>query len=142
MNDPIASTYTEVSADDRDVALFITQHLDSVNLYKLPVKMWAAREGDTIIAVMMLKTDPYPSLDLIVANPKSRPFMRIFKLLRVAEAWLRAQHVPMIALSIKTTRVHFQSLVRRLGYKEIGTELDEHGTVVETIFGRALEPSV
>lgn len=132
------TTYTEVIAADRDVAAFIASHLDSVNILKLPLKMWVARQDNAIVAVMMLKVDPYPSLDLILANPKSRPFMRVLRLWQMAEKWLREHGVPIICASIHNSLQHYQSLVRRFGFEQIGEEVDTAGNAVETVYARRL----
>jgi len=130
--------YAEVTDTDTDVATFITQHLDSVNLYHLPIKMWVARHDGTIIALLMLKTDPYVSIDLIVADPDSRPFMRILRLWQIAEVWLIEHNVPIVATSIHNSRAHFQDLVKRAGFEVVGSEADNDGKIVETIFAKAL----
>lgn len=134
----MTTTYTAVTANEADVAAFLAYHLDTINIWSLPAKLWAARQDGMLVAVLMLKTRPYLSLDLVVANPATRPFMRIMKLYLLAETWLRANNVPMVSVSILNTNAHFQSLARRLGYQKIGEESDANGNVVETIYGKPL----
>lgn len=135
-----STAYAEVLGTDTDVAAFVAAHPYDLNLYRLPVKMWVARQGGShnIVAVLMLKVDPYVSVDLIVAEPKTRPFMRIVKLWRMAEAWLKERNVPICCVSIHNSQVHFQSLVRRLGFEKIGDEENIYGQPVETIFAKSL----
>ncbi len=134
------TVYSEVSADDRDVAAFVVQHLQLLDLTHLPVKMWVARLGSRIEAVLMLTTHPFPSLDMVVANKKARPFMRIMRLWLLAEEWLNSVGVPIIAISINNTDSHFQSLARRFGFEKIGTVTDNKtGYETETLFGKKLK---
>jgi hypothetical protein len=98
--------------------------------------MWVAKDETGIVALLMLKTVPYLSLDMIVAHPDSRPFMRIIKLWRMAEAWLKAQKVPMVAVSVFNTLQHYQSILRRMGFEKIGEEADDDGNAIETIYGK------
>ena len=133
------STYSEVSAEDRDVAAFMVAHLNDMSIWRLPVCMWVARDGEgNIVAVLALNCVTYPTLDLTLADPSARPFMRILKLWHMAEAWLQARGVPLIACSIRDSQAHFQSLVRRYGFVKIGVEKDHDGNQVETIFGKQL----
>ena len=135
------TTYTEVGPDDRETLAFLCEHaIGNVNLYHLPVKMWVAKDSTGIVALLMLNTIPYLSLDLITAHPETRPFMRIIKLWRMAESWLKAQNAPMVAVSIHNTLQHYQMLLRRLGFVKIGEESDKDGNVVETIYGKTLKP--
>jgi hypothetical protein len=132
------STYSEVTASDRDVALFLAASPHAVNFYALPVKAWVARENGRMVAILMLKTQPYLSLDLVRVDEASRPFMRILKLYRMAEAWLKERKVPIVAVAIRDDSRHFQSLVRRFGFVPIGASQDDDGNQVETIFGKVL----
>ena len=135
------TTYTDVTADDQETLAFLCAHaIGNVNLYHLPVKMWVAKDETGIVALLMLKTVPYLSLDLIVAHPETRPFMRILRLWQTAEKWLKAQNVPMVATSVFNTLQHYQSLLRRMGWVKIGEELDDNGTAVETIYGKTFQP--
>jgi len=128
--------YTEVTPDDSDVFAFLCLHVGSINLLHLPIKMWVARQDDKIIALLMLKTVPYTSLDLIVADPTARPFMRIIKLWRIAEAWLKSHNVPIICISIRDDSAHFQSLIRRLGFTVIAAYGKQDDCADETIFAK------
>jgi hypothetical protein len=132
------TTYTEATVDDRDVAAFLAAHPYDLNLFELPCKLWVARDGATIVAVLMLKTTPYVALDLIRNEAISRPFMRVWKLWKVAEAWLRANKVPIICASIPDHLTHYQSLVARAGFEIIGVHPNSEGIPVETIFAKAL----
>jgi hypothetical protein len=133
--------YFEARAADTDVAIFVASHVDQINIWALPHKIWAAREDGKIVALLTLSTFPYVAIDLIVGDPSTRPFMRILRLWRVAEQWLSEHKVPVVCAPIKEHMLHFQSLVRRLGFIPGGEEIDEDGTVLETIFMKKITPS-
>ena len=128
--------YAEAGASDVDIALYIAKNPQCVNVLCLPVKIWAARQNNELVALLLLKTVPYISLDLYIVRPETRPFMRMFKLLRTAETWLQHCNVPMVCIAIHNSNRHFQALVRRLGYTEIGNELDENGIENTTIYAK------
>lgn len=134
----MATTYCEVGNDDMDAAAFIAAHPYELNLFNLPVKAWVAREDGNIVAVLMLRKPAH--LDAIVADPDARPFMRLLKLYRIAEAWLKAAGVPIICVEINDTRRHFQSLMKRIGFEKIGANDNVFGVPVETVFAKTLIP--
>lgn len=128
------TTYHEVTADDRDVAAFIASRPLSINLLSLPAKMWVARYGPRIVAVMMLNTTPYLSIDVEQADRSTRSFVRLYKLYRLVETWLRIHEIPAVCITVTNTDAHFQSIVRRLGYVKAGVEVDDNGNEIETVF--------
>jgi hypothetical protein len=136
--------YAEVTGEDRDVAAFVAAHSQDINLFRLPVKMWVAREDDDetackeIVAVLMLSTYPYLCLDLIVRKPETRPFMRIMRLWLMAEDWLKFIGAPAVAVSILDTNPYYQCIIRRLGFEPSGVEYDANGNAVETVFVKQL----
>jgi hypothetical protein len=133
--------YFEVRPQDTDVGAFLASHVNQINIWALPSKIWAAREDGKIVALLTLTTFPYVAIDLIIGDPASRPFMRILRLWRVAEQWLSEQRVPAVCAPIKEYMLHFQTLVKRLGFVPGGEELDEDGNVIETIFIKKITPS-
>jgi hypothetical protein len=140
----MATEYSEVTPMDRDVAAFVAARPWALNLWKLPVKMWVARENNEetkcneIVAVLMLNTHPYLALDLVAANPAARPFMRIMRLWLMAEDWLKMIGAPIVCVTINDTNAHYQSIIRRLGFEKSGIETDKNGNQVETIFTKQL----
>jgi hypothetical protein len=140
----VATEYSEVTPKDRDVAAFVAARPWELNLWKLPAKMWVARENNEntkcneIIAVLMLNTHPYLAIDLIVANKPARPFMRIMRLYLMAEDWLKMINAPIVCIAIRDTDAHFQSIVRRLGFVKEGIEVDKNGNQIETVFAKRL----
>lgn len=130
------TTYSDVTAMDTDVAAFIVEHRYAINLLAMPLKMWVARQGGRVVGVLLLNPTPYLALDLVLADRTQRPFMRIIKLWRLAERWLVANNVPIVCVSIHDQQAHFQSLVRRLGFVEVGEEPNLYGERVETIFAK------
>ena len=132
------TTYHEVTADDRDVAAFIASRPLSINLLALPAKMWVARYGPRIVAVMMLNTAPYLSIDVEQADRSTRSFVRLYKLYQMVEAWLRIHEIPAVCITITNTDAHFQSIIRRLGYVKAGVEVDDNGNEIETVFMKTL----
>ena len=128
--------YAEAGASDVDIALYIANNPQCVNVLCLPVKIWAARQNSELVALLLLKTAPYISLDLFVVRPETHPFMRMFKLLHKAEEWLQNHAVPMVCIAIHNSNRHFQALVRRLGYAECGNEIDENGIENTTIYAK------
>ncbi len=132
------TVYSAVSGADVDVAAFMAARVNDMNVWKLPLQMWVARDASGIVAVLALNCIDFPTLDLTLADPTTRPFMRILKLWHLAEAWLVERGVPLIACSIRDSQAHFQSLVRRYGFVKIGVEYDDDGNQVETILGKQL----
>jgi hypothetical protein len=132
------TVYAEVTPTDTDVAVFLCDHLADINVWNLPVKMWVARQDGAIVALMMLHSRPAVYLDLILAHPEQRPFMRILRLWQMAQRWLDALGVPLVCVTIRNELVHYQSLVRRVGFEPVGVQCDANGTEVETIYGRRL----
>lgn len=132
----VRTRYAEVGGEDHDVAAFVAAHPLSINLRALPVKMWVAREGTTIVAVLMLNTHPYICLDLVLADPTARPFMRILRLWIMAEDWLKQQGVPIVCVTIHNSLMHYQSIIRRLGFEQVGVEPNGLDPPVETIFAK------
>jgi hypothetical protein len=129
------TTYAEVGPEDHDVAVFLVQHLQFINIWRLPLKAWVAREDGRIVAVMTFDNITYPAIHVIVADPDSRPFMRIAKLWLMAYQWFKDIQVPLICAPVFNHLHHFQSLVRRLGFRKIGVETNDAGVEVETIYG-------
>jgi hypothetical protein len=140
----MATEYSEVTPKDRDVAAFVAARPWELNLWKLPAKLWVARENNEethcneIIAVLMLNTHPYLAIDLIVADKVKRPFMRIMRLYLMAEDWLKMIGAKIVCIAIRDTDVHFQSLIKRLGYEKAGVESDNDGNQIETVFAKRL----
>jgi hypothetical protein len=132
------TVYADVTRDDVDVAAFVAAHPHTINLRALPVKMWVARQGGAIVAVLMLSTVPYVCLDLILADPASRPFFRIINLWFMAEDWLKSRRVPIICIAIHNSLAHYQSLVRRFGFEKVGVEPNGLDEPVETVFAKRL----
>lgn len=130
------TTYTE-AAGERDVAAFLAARANQLNLWKLPLKVWVARQGDEIVAALTLNSLDYLSISLIVGDPTQRPFMRIVKLWRMADRWLREHGVPVVCAPVRNTDPHFQSLLRRLGFVKVGVETDADGNEVETIYAKS-----
>lgn len=135
------TTYAEAGAE-KDVAVFLAQQLHVLNIWSLPKAAWVAREDGEIVAVLVLTCVEYPALHVFLARADARPFMRIMKLWRLAQAWLRANDVPAIFAPVYAHLRHFQSLMRRLGWKRCGEESDANGNVLEVIYAyRFGEPS-
>jgi hypothetical protein len=132
------TTYHEVEPTDRSVVAFLCAQLGRLDVYNLPKKAWVARRDEDIIAVLTFRPSPVPSIDLFVADPLARPFMRIMKLWRVARQWLDAHNVPLVCASVKNCDVHWQELLQRIGFEPVGEEFNADGEAVETIFGRKL----
>lgn len=133
------TSYEEVQPTDRAVAQFIAARAPQIfNVYHPPIQYWVARRDGEIVALLALSVEPYLSLDLVRADPRSRPFMVILKLWKLAEAWLRARNVPAIAVTILDTSLHFQDLVKRMGFEPCGVETNTAGEPVETIFIKQL----
>ena len=132
------TTYAEVGPDDRDVALFLVHNLHRINIWRLPLKAWVARRDETILAVLTFDHVTYPAIHVITA-PDTRPFVAILKLWYMAKDWFEAIGMPLICAPVFTTLHHFQSLLRRLGFVEIGEETNAAGKKVETIYGYYLK---
>jgi len=128
------TTYTEVGPDDRDVALFLVNHLQRINIWRLPLKAWVARQDGEIVVVLTFENVTYPAIHIITNDKFPRPFMRVIKLWRIAEAWFRAAGMPMVAAPVFNHLYHFQSLLRRFGFTKIGEEYED-GHPVETVYG-------
>src|SRR5262245_40638540 len=94
LNSPSMTTYSELAATDTDVAAFLAARAD--RWLPFPTQMWVAREDGRIVALLMLSTFQYVALHLVCAPTAKRPFMRIYKLLRLAEGWLAANRIPIV----------------------------------------------
>jgi hypothetical protein len=129
------TTYSEVTADDKDVAIYLATRIDVVNIWRLPLKAWVARQDGKIVAVMIFDNVTYPAIHILVPDPNSRPFMRIVKLWLIAYKYFKSIKMPIICAPVPTHLHHFKSLVRRLGFREVGEERDDNNVVVEIIYG-------
>lgn len=128
------TSYSEVGAEDRDVAIFLATQLQTINVWRLPLKTWVARQEGKIIAALVLTCVDYPAVHLLIADPTSRPFMRAAKLWKLAALWMRSIDMPMVCAPIFATLHHFQSLARKLGFVHIGDSFDDNGNPIETIY--------
>lgn len=127
------TTYTEVG-EERDVAAFLARQLHVLNIWSLPKTAWVARQDGEIVAVLALTCVEYPALHFFIAKPGDRPFMRLLKLWRLAQTWLRAHRVPVICAPVFAHLRHYQSLLRRAGWERWGEVSDADGNVVEVIY--------
>lgn len=125
--------YAEVGSD-RDVAVFLAQQLHVINIWKLPLAAWVAREDGKIVAILALTNVDYPAIHLFKASPNARVFMRIFKLWEMAKGWMIARNFPVVAAPVAPHLYHFQSILRKLGFEKVGVEKDTVGNVVEVIY--------
>lgn len=130
------TTYSE-AAGERDVAAFLAARADQLNLWKLPIKVWVARQGGAIVAALTLNAGDYLSVTLISADPAQRAFMRFARLWKLASTWLAANAVPIVCAPVRNTDRHFQSILRRLGFTKVGVEKSDAGEEVETIYAKS-----
>lgn len=128
------TTYSEVGPDDTEVAAFLASQLHILNIWRLPLKAFVAKQDGKPIAVMAITCVQYPAIHLLVVDPATRPFMRITKLWYLARDWMRSINMPMICAPVFAHLHHFQFLVRKLGFEKIGEEMDENGNTVENIY--------
>lgn len=133
------TTYAEVTADDRDVAVYLAAQLHVLNIWRLPRAAWVARDNDEIIAVLVLTNVDYPALHLFLPHPETRPFIRILRLWELAKTWLRAHAIPVVAAPVFAHLRHFQSLLRRVGFRLVGQETDAAGNVIEVVYAYTLK---
>lgn len=129
------TTYDEVGPEDRDVAAYLAGRLDVINIWRLPLNAWVARQDGEIVAVLVFTNVRYPAIHFCVAHPERRPFMRIAKLWLMAYEWFKVKQIPLVCASVFNHLHHFKSLVRRLGFRQIGVELNDKGEEIETIYG-------
>ena len=134
------TTYGEVGAADRDVAAFLASQLHVLNIWSLPKMAWVARDEGAIVAVLVLTNVDYPTLHLFLANPATRPFMRIMKLWAMAKAWLRSHDIPAVCAPVYAHLRHYQSLLRRAGWRRCGEESDANGNVLEVLYAYTFGP--
>lgn len=129
------TTYNEVTGADTDVAVFLAHRLDIINIWRLPLKAWVARQDGEIVAVLAFTNVDYPAIHFMVANPATRPFMRLIKLWLMAYEWCKSIKLPLVCAPVYNHLRHFQSIIRRLGFRKIGEERDANNQVVEVIYG-------
>lgn len=129
------TTYDEVTAAMPDVAVFLAKNIHAINIWRLPLKAWVARQDGEIVAVLTFTNVVYPALHFILAEPKSRPFMRLLKLWLMAREWFLANSFPMIAAPVFNYLHHYRHMMERFGFTKIGEESDMDGNIVETIYG-------
>jgi hypothetical protein len=128
------TTYTEVGPDDHDVALFLVHHLNRINIWRLPLKAWVARQDDEIVAVLTFENVTYPAIHFILNEKFPRPFVRVMKLWLMAYGWFEEIGIPLVCAPVFDHLRHFQALIRKLGFRRVGVETTTTGAVVETIY--------
>lgn len=133
------TTYAEVTEADRDVALFLVNNINRINIWRLPLKAWVARRDEKITAVLTFDNITYPSIHVIVAPDAGRPFVALLKLWYMALEWFASIDMPMICAPVFIHLHHFQSLLRRLGFVKVGEERDDDNRVTEIIYAYYLK---
>jgi GNAT superfamily N-acetyltransferase len=114
--------YRQVTEFEAPVAAFLAEHKERLAAPEPPRGIWLCEQDGEPYIALLVYTDPYIRVSVIVARPDERPFAALTKLAETFEAWATANEITSYGVIVHVTDDPYCKIIERRGGVEVGTK--------------------